>query len=540
MSFVYDKNINGRIYRCLIEAYRDPETGRPKQRILEYYGRVKVVNGKKVLIPKQSVKPEVEKIIPFGDLALIYDTAMKIDFISTMEMMVPRNGTSAGKSLLLLAINHLTGRIALEDIAEWYGRSALRYWIRDPKEVFSGDALLGVMDSVCKQDDDMLRDKTWLISQAFRRRVENVWGLGSKFVYYDRTQIVYNGPHTWYAEFSYSGSSSKDRRKIGMGVVVRREDGFPVMCQVYRGNSVDVSTVGGIKERLVSAGMTDLIIVMDRGMSSFDNIKSLRDAGYNVIAGVSDNEIVYGKIVSSVTEDEMEKAENSQITSSGVIFASERIIDGMKYVVYQNPNTRSENIASLMKAIDGAKERLDAFTIKHRGRKTDVGKLLNGLGVYFHWSIAGNTLKWSLKNEEVEKAIRRIGRSVLLCTDVHLQKSEIIRVYMEKDEVEKVWRVGKGSLGFNAIKHWRRDRVVSYLFVCYLSYLLWISIRMRLREAKFDLSPDKALSIMKRIEMVRFSSSGREYNEFPKAVGIEEKLQKRLGISYLKDSVMVK
>ena len=206
MSFVYDKNINGRIYRCLIEAYRAPETGRPKQRILEYYGRVKVVNGKKVLIPKQSVKSEVEEIIPFGDLALIYDTAVKLDFISTIEMMVPRNGTSAGKSLLLLAINHLTGRIALEDISEWYGRSALRYWIRDPKEVFSEDSLLGVMDSVCKQDDDMLREKTWLISQAFRRRVESVWGLGSKFVYYDRTQIIYNGPHAWYAEFSYSGS----------------------------------------------------------------------------------------------------------------------------------------------------------------------------------------------------------------------------------------------------------------------------------------------------------------------------------------------
>jgi hypothetical protein len=63
---------------------------------------------------------------------------------------------------------------------------------------------------------------------------------------------------------------------------------------------------------------------------------------------------------------------------------------------------------------------------------------------------------------------------------------------------------------------------------------------MRLREAKFDLSPDKAFSIMKRIEMVRFSSSGREYHEFPKTVGIEERLQKRLGISYLKEPVMVK
>ncbi len=162
------------------------------------------------------------------------------------------------------------------------------------------------------------------------------------------------------------------------------------------------------------------------------------------------------------------------------------------------------------------------------------------MGVYFHWSIVGNTLRWSLKNGEVEKAIRRTVRPVLLCTDVQIQKSEIIKVYLDKDEVEKVWRIGKGSLGFNAIKHWRCDKVVSYLFVCYMSYLLWVSIRMKLREAKFDLSPDKAMIFVKHIEMVRFSLSRREYHEFPKTVRVKEKLRERVGISYQKDTVIVK
>ena len=527
-----------------MEAYRDSHTGKPKQRIVAYYGRVMEVDGKRVLKPKQSIKPVVEEILPFGDLALIYDTAMKLDFIPTVDRMVPRSGISAGKSLLLLAVNHLTGRIALEDIAEWYGRSALRYWVGEPQELFTEDALLGVLDSVYKQDDDLMRDKTWLISQAFRQNIEKIWGAGSRYVYYDRTQIVYNGSHAWYAEFSYANASSRDRRKIGMGVVVRRNDGFPVMYRIYRGNRVDVTTVDEIRKRLTMAGMKDLIVVMDRGMSSDDNIRNLRTAGYHVIAGVSDNESVYRKMVSAVTEDEMERSENAVITSGGVIFASERMIEGVKYVIYQDPKTRSEDIAGFVKALDERKDKLSGFSIRQRGKKTDAEKrvrdILNGMEKYFHWSIERGILNYSIDQEEVKNAIMRIGRSVLLCTDVEIEKLEIMRAYLEKDEVEKVWRIGKGSLGFNAIKHWKRDRIASYLFVCYLSYLLWITIRVRLKEGKFDLSPEKALNILKRIEMVRFRSSGREYREFPRAVGIEEKLQKALDLLHLKEFVMVK
>jgi transposase len=135
---------------------------------------------------------------------------------------------------------------------------------------------------------------------------------------------------------------------------------------------------------------------------------------------------------------------------------------------------------------------------------------------------------------------RRLGRSVLLCTDTRLPVDEIVHAYLEKDEVEKVWRIGKGALGLNGIKHWKRDRVVSYLLVCYLAYLLWTAVRQRLREKKFDITPDRALSILKRIEVVRFRSSGREYHEFPRSVGVEEKLQNAFGLKQLKDAVMVK
>ena len=88
MSFIADKNIDSRKYRHEMEAYRDPFTVRLKQRIDAHYGRVKEEKGKPTLKPKQSIKPKVEEIILYSDLDLIYNTALKLDFVRTVDRMV--------------------------------------------------------------------------------------------------------------------------------------------------------------------------------------------------------------------------------------------------------------------------------------------------------------------------------------------------------------------------------------------------------------------------------------------------------------------
>jgi hypothetical protein len=64
--------VGGRTYRYRVEGYRDPKTGKVRQRVLEFPGRVQVsADGSKRLLPKRSSDPSVEQILPFGHLALL-------------------------------------------------------------------------------------------------------------------------------------------------------------------------------------------------------------------------------------------------------------------------------------------------------------------------------------------------------------------------------------------------------------------------------------------------------------------------------------
>jgi hypothetical protein len=90
---------------------------------------------------------------------------------------------------------------------------------------------------------------------------------------------------------------------------------------------------------------------------------------------------------------------------------------------------------------------------------------------------------------------------------------------LDQDEVEKVWRIGKGGRGPSGVTPYKRDRVESYLWVGYAAYLVWMAVRRRLREAPIRLSPEKEMFQLRRGEMVKFRVGEKEKGDGPKAVG---------------------
>jgi len=63
------------------------------------------------------------------------------------------------------------------------------------------------------------------------------------------------------------------------------KEGLPVRCWVWPGNTSDVSVVEEFKRDLVGWCLGRLIVVVDRGCTSEDNLAALKAGGGHYIAG---------------------------------------------------------------------------------------------------------------------------------------------------------------------------------------------------------------------------------------------------------------
>jgi len=82
------------------------------------------------------------------------------------------------------------------------------------------------------------------------------------------------------------------------------------------------------------------------------------------------------------------------------------------------------------------------------------------------------------------------GCSCVFCTRP-LPKEEMVRLYFDKDLVEKAFHTLKGITNLQPIRHWLSRRVKAHIFICYLSYLLLSLLKLRLKDIK--VSPQLAL-----------------------------------------------
>jgi hypothetical protein len=154
------------------------------------------------------------------------------------------------------------------------------------------DALLG-LDPSKVNDDRLYRalDKLLVHKDGLQKHLKNRLGELFKLDYdlllYDVTSTYFEGQcqKNPLAQRGYSRDQRSDCKQVCIALVVSR-CGMPVGYEVFAGNRSDVTTVEEIvtimEERY---GRSNRIWVMDRGMSSADNIEFLKEEGRRYIIG---------------------------------------------------------------------------------------------------------------------------------------------------------------------------------------------------------------------------------------------------------------
>jgi transposase len=91
-------------------------------------------------------------------------------------------------------------------------------------------------------------------------------------------------------------------------------------------------------------------------------------------------------------------------------------------------------------------------------------------------------------------------------TNIDLKKEKIIQQYGQLWEIEKTFRISKSDLQIRPIFHHLKKRIEAHIFISFAACKIYKELERQLKEKKSELSPEKAIDILKTIYEITIRS----------------------------------
>ncbi|MBB5966467.1 IS1634 family transposase [Planomonospora venezuelensis] len=289
----------------------------------------------------------------------------------------------------------------------------------------------------------------------------------------DRLAGGHNSSHDSERESTPAGfrthGKSKDSRddlpQIVIGMAVTR-DGIPVRCWCWPGNASDQNVIRQVKDDMRDWTLSKIVWVTDRGFSSTENRRYLRQGDHAYIIGE--------KLRSGSAEVKAALSRQGRYTeiSGNMRIKEVRISDTDRFLICHNPeaaerdaHTREQLLAQLTDLIDGS----DALSEFKRGELRGKITAKPGLNRYLKATPAG---KLRIDAAKVKAEANLDGKYLLRCSDPQLSATDIALGYKQLLEVERGWRDMKQIIDLRPVYHRLEERIRAHVILCWLALLL--------------------------------------------------------------------
>lgn len=438
-----------------------------------------------------------------GDVKLLWSIADDLGFVELIDTICCSKssfeGSSPGKLLTAWAINRALNPESATRLERWMPTTELPNLLSLPENSCTKDAFLNALDFICKRDDDLdsILDLTRDLDKALydRWRKKNPLPEGeTETIAYDMTTLLFFGVNCPLAELGYNPDKIR-RLQVNLALLVSSRDKYPIMHFVYEGSRHSASTVKNLLARISTSTMEPGTLIWDRGNISLKHIELVEKSGCKLISGVPKT---LKKAKEIIAETEIRIGPESLVRSSqaGHIYAEKTVnqIYGKprSTFVYENRSRGVRDSDARNEALSVIGQDLDELSLygKHWPEKKLHAKIESIVGTwsdYFDVTVSRKLddprIKWSYKRNELREAEKKDGKWLLVSTDDSIGAHKAVNAYLEKDFIEKVFRIIKTQEEVQPVRHRLENRVRAYLFVCMLAYRLLAVLQWRLKQA---------------------------------------------------------
>ena len=327
---------------------------------------------------------------------------------------------------------------------------------------------------------------------------------GLQLVFFDTTSIYFEGEGG--QEIGRRGFSKDHRPELYQMVVgaVLDGQGRPLCCELWPGNTADVTTLIPVVDRLRRRfGIGTVCIVADRGMISRETIEALEaeQRGWQYILGArmrSQHE-VKDEVLSRAGRYRVVHPKRAKGDDPSPLKVKEVRVGDRRYIVCLNEDEARKDAADREAIVASLREQL------RRGVKSLVGN--KG---YRRYLGGGDSPGLAIDEAKVAEDARYDGKWVLR-TNTDLDAAEVALQYKRLWMVEQWFRSCKSLLQTRPIYHRCDESIRGHVFCLFLALVLRQELQARLEQRGHDLEWADVIDDLDRLQMVEVEQDEKRF-----------------------------
>jgi transposase len=325
-----------------------------------------------------------------------------------------------------------------------------------------------------------------------------------QLVFFDTTSIYFEGQGgDTLGQRGHSKDHRPDLKQMIVGAVLDGQ-GRPICCELWPGNTADVTTLTPVVDRLRARfGVTKVCIVADRGMISKETIDDLekQERGWKYILGArmrAQNE-VKDDVLARAGRYRVVHPERQTSDDPSPLKVKEVRAQGRRYVVCLNEDEARKDAADREAIVASLQEKLRS------GEKSLVGN--KG---YRRYLAATGPDHFRIDESKIKEEARYDGKWVLR-TNTDLDAAEVALQYKRLWMVESWFRSCKSLLRTRPIFHRCDETIRGHVFCSFLALVLRQELEARLVADGHEFEWADVIQDLDRLQVVEVEQNGKRF-----------------------------
>ena len=526
MASLYKKVVGGKPYWYLREMAR--VDGEPKMVSERYLGSAAEIEA--LLDAREAaVRPERTRHLGFGDVAAVWGVLERLEVIAVIDSVVGARrsdaGASVGTYLALAALNRVVAPRSKLAFADWWKTTAADRFTRIPAAVCDHRRFWDAMHAVTLTELAEIESRLALAMIA-------TFGLDVSALALDMTNFAtYIDTGNDKAPIAQRGKAKQKRadlRLVGLGLVLTRDGGVPLVAHAYPGNKPDVTQFATMIDLLsarhaalaASAGAPgagEVTVVFDAGQNSVANFAHLAATGLAYVGSVPPSDCpdlltlpaADRRVVDPERFQGLSALETRRVvygTQRRVILTHSATLHAAQVSGFAQTLTKAQGkLCDLAETLARGKTRRPAAKVEAEIASITTDPWLRRV---LTCELIGDTpaahrLTVTVDDQAQAALAEEVFGKRILITDQHTWPvAEVVAAYRSQSDAEFGFRQLKDPhlVSFSPMHHWTEHNIRVHTFTCVLALQIAHLMRRQADQAGLHLSVRELLNSLAGIE----------------------------------------